>query len=161
MQDQPYAPMHPWYLLLVRSFGEIEFPRYCTYAPSPPCAVLLAEPVGRKRCAFPRKNGASPRTRRGRGRSADDRTVLPPRRGRFLGFKGSIELLPEKAKGVSYQVMGNIEQVDATTLRITELPIRKWTQVGTSPSPRRQIRLARRQIRPLSARIYIPVVLGC
>ena len=38
--------------------------------------------------------------------------------------------VPTKTSGKSYQICGVINQVDDTTLEITELPIRKWTQVG-------------------------------
>lgn len=37
--------------------------------------------------------------------------------------------VPTKTSGKSYQICGVINQVDDTTLEITELPIRKWTQV--------------------------------
>jgi DNA topoisomerase-2 len=43
----------------------------------------------------------------------------------YRGFNGSI--VPAD-KGQSYQVSGIITQLDDTTLRITELPVRKWTQ---------------------------------
>ncbi|KAJ1280587.1 hypothetical protein BS78_04G244200 [Paspalum vaginatum] len=47
----------------------------------------------------------------------------------YRGFKGSIEKTNNtKVAGVSYTVSGIIEAVDNTTLRITELPIRRWTQ---------------------------------
>ncbi|KAG6408579.1 hypothetical protein SASPL_131595 [Salvia splendens] len=45
----------------------------------------------------------------------------------YKGFIGSIEKNVTKDTG-SYTVCGNIEEVDENTLRITELPIRKWTQ---------------------------------
>lgn len=38
--------------------------------------------------------------------------------------------VPTKTSGKSYQICGVIHQLDDTTLEITELPIRKWTQVG-------------------------------
>ena len=38
--------------------------------------------------------------------------------------------MPTKTSGKSYQICGVINQIDDTTLEITELPIRKWTQVG-------------------------------
>ena len=44
--------------------------------------------------------------------------------------------------GKSYQICGVINQVDDTTLEITELPIRKWTQVGRD-SERRDRRVSR------------------
>ena len=37
--------------------------------------------------------------------------------------------VPTKTSGKSYQICGVINQIDDTTLEITELPIRKWTQV--------------------------------
>ncbi|XP_062222323.1 DNA topoisomerase 2-like [Phragmites australis] len=46
----------------------------------------------------------------------------------YRGFKGSIERTSTKAAGVTYTITGVIEAVDSTTLRITELPIRRWTQ---------------------------------
>lgn len=45
----------------------------------------------------------------------------------YKGFIGSIEKNVVKDTG-SYTVSGNIEEVDENTIRITELPIRKWTQ---------------------------------
>ena len=33
-----------------------------------------------------------------------------------------------KVAGATYTITGIIEAVDSTTLRITELPIRRWTQ---------------------------------
>ncbi|XP_072964044.1 DNA topoisomerase 2 [Typha angustifolia] len=46
----------------------------------------------------------------------------------YKGFKGLIEKSATKEAGVTYTITGIIEQVDNTTLRITELPIRRWTQ---------------------------------
>ncbi|XP_006647737.2 DNA topoisomerase 2 [Oryza brachyantha] len=46
----------------------------------------------------------------------------------YRGFKGSIQKTSTKAGGVSYTVTGIIEVLDDTTLRITELPIRRWSQ---------------------------------
>eukprot|EP00971_Amphidinium_carterae_P157260 3117599-Amphidinium_carterae.1 len=43
----------------------------------------------------------------------------------YRGFMGSI--LPSLEKD-SYEFTGNIEKRSATTLEITELPVRKWTQ---------------------------------
>ena len=40
--------------------------------------------------------------------------------------------VPTKTSGKSYQINGVITQVDDTTLEISELPIRKWTQVRGS-----------------------------
>ncbi|KAL5207162.1 hypothetical protein ABZP36_031597 [Zizania latifolia] len=46
----------------------------------------------------------------------------------YRGFKGSIQKTCTKAGGVSYTIAGIVEVVDDTTLRITELPIRRWSQ---------------------------------
>lgn len=46
----------------------------------------------------------------------------------YRGFRGTIEKNTTKEVGNSYTINGMIEEVDETTLRITELPIRKWTQ---------------------------------
>ncbi len=46
----------------------------------------------------------------------------------FHEQQGSIQKTGTKAGGVSYTVTGIIEVVDDTTLRITELPIRRWSQ---------------------------------
>ena len=46
----------------------------------------------------------------------------------YRGFKGTIEKTASKEAGVTYTVTGIIEEVDETTIRITELPIRRWTQ---------------------------------
>ncbi|XP_021890757.1 DNA topoisomerase 2 isoform X1 [Carica papaya] len=45
----------------------------------------------------------------------------------YRGFKGTIEKSATKEGGVTYTVTGIIEEVDETTLRIRELPIRRWT----------------------------------
>ncbi|PSS24455.1 DNA topoisomerase [Actinidia chinensis var. chinensis] len=45
----------------------------------------------------------------------------------YKGFRGAIEKTATKETGVSYTVTGIIEEVNETTLRITELPIRRWT----------------------------------
>ncbi|GLJ21974.1 hypothetical protein SUGI_0411630 [Cryptomeria japonica] len=45
----------------------------------------------------------------------------------YKGFKGTIERTSTKENGVSYTISGIIEEIDNTTLRITELPVRKWT----------------------------------
>jgi DNA topoisomerase-2 len=42
----------------------------------------------------------------------------------FRGFKGSIE----RTEADKYKISGIIEKIDDTTIEITELPIRKWTQ---------------------------------
>ncbi|EOY18139.1 Topoisomerase II isoform 3 [Theobroma cacao] len=46
----------------------------------------------------------------------------------YRGFKGNIEKTASKEAGVTYTITGIIEEVDETTLRITELPVRRWTQ---------------------------------
>ena len=46
----------------------------------------------------------------------------------YRGFNGSIVEVPTKTAGKSYQITGVINQIDDTTLEITELPVRKWTQ---------------------------------
>ncbi|XP_059649125.1 DNA topoisomerase 2 [Cornus florida] len=46
----------------------------------------------------------------------------------YKGFRGSIEKTATKEAGVSYTLSGIIEEVNETTLRITELPVRRWTQ---------------------------------
>lgn len=45
----------------------------------------------------------------------------------YRGFTGFIEKTV-KESGTSYTVCGIIEEVNETTLRISELPIRRWTQ---------------------------------
>ncbi|KAK1259798.1 DNA topoisomerase 2 [Acorus gramineus] len=46
----------------------------------------------------------------------------------YKGFKGLIEKSVTKDTGVTYTISGIIEEVDETTLRVIELPIRRWTQ---------------------------------
>ncbi|PKA63063.1 DNA topoisomerase 2 [Apostasia shenzhenica] len=46
----------------------------------------------------------------------------------YRGFKGLIEKTAVKDGCASYTVTGFIEEIDSTTLKITELPIRRWTQ---------------------------------
>lgn len=45
----------------------------------------------------------------------------------YRGFSGTIEKTV-KESGVSYTVCGVIEEGNETTVRISELPIRRWTQ---------------------------------
>ncbi|XP_073354930.1 DNA topoisomerase 2-like [Aegilops tauschii subsp. strangulata] len=45
----------------------------------------------------------------------------------YKGFKGSVKKTRSKAAGATYTISGVIEKVDDTKLRITELPIRCWT----------------------------------
>ncbi|CAA3012625.1 DNA topoisomerase 2 [Olea europaea subsp. europaea] len=46
----------------------------------------------------------------------------------YKGFSGTIEKTATKEAGATYTATGIIEEVSDTTLRITELPIRRWTQ---------------------------------
>ncbi|MCO5602032.1 hypothetical protein L7F22_056159 [Adiantum nelumboides] len=46
----------------------------------------------------------------------------------YKGFKGRIEPATSKDVGCSYTITGVCKLVDETTIQITELPIRKWTQ---------------------------------
>ncbi|KAI5070065.1 hypothetical protein GOP47_0014408 [Adiantum capillus-veneris] len=46
----------------------------------------------------------------------------------YKGFKGTIEHTSTKESGISYTIKGVYKRVDKTTIQITELPIRKWTQ---------------------------------
>lgn len=46
----------------------------------------------------------------------------------YKGFTGSIEKSAMKENCTCYTVSGKIEEVDETNIRITELPIKKWTQ---------------------------------
>ncbi|KAL2478354.1 DNA topoisomerase 2 [Forsythia ovata] len=46
----------------------------------------------------------------------------------YKGFRGTIEKTATKEAGATYTVTGIIEEVSDTTLRVTELPVRKWTQ---------------------------------
>lgn len=43
-------------------------------------------------------------------------------------FQGSIECSATKDSGLTYTITGIIDQVDETTIKISELPVRKWTQ---------------------------------
>lgn len=45
----------------------------------------------------------------------------------YRGFSGTIEKTSTKDGGTSYTVSGIIEEVSDTTLRIIELPVRRWT----------------------------------
>ena len=44
----------------------------------------------------------------------------------FYGFQGTVDADPKKEG--CYVVSGNIERKDETTLHISELPVKKWTQ---------------------------------
>ncbi|GER25873.1 DNA topoisomerase 2 [Striga asiatica] len=46
----------------------------------------------------------------------------------YKGFKGTIERTKAKGTGESYAVKGIIQEVNKTTVRITELPVRKSTE---------------------------------
>nr|POE91802.1 dna topoisomerase 2 [Quercus suber] len=46
----------------------------------------------------------------------------------YKWFKGTIEKTAAKEGGNSYTICGTIEEVNETTLRITKLPICRWTQ---------------------------------
>ncbi|KAK4743859.1 hypothetical protein SAY87_010171 [Trapa incisa] len=46
----------------------------------------------------------------------------------YRGFKGTIEKTATKEGGYSYTIYGIMEEINETTLRNTELPIRRWTQ---------------------------------
>lgn len=46
----------------------------------------------------------------------------------YKGFKGSIECSATKDSGFTYTITGAIDQIDETTIKISELPVRKWTQ---------------------------------
>lgn len=45
----------------------------------------------------------------------------------YKGFKGSVKEKSSKAAGVRYTITGIIEEVDDTKLKITELPVLRWT----------------------------------
>ena len=49
----------------------------------------------------------------------------------YRGFEGTVEPAGGKAKefGESFTVTGKIREIDETTVEISELPLRKWTQV--------------------------------
>ena len=46
----------------------------------------------------------------------------------FCCVQGTIEQSATKETGFTYTITGIIDQVDETTIRISELPVRKWTQ---------------------------------
>ena len=55
--------------------------------------------------------------------------IMEPMDPWYRGFRGTIgKTDPTKQEAVGYTVKGIIEEVKETTLRITELSIRKWTQ---------------------------------
>ncbi|KAG5253909.1 DNA topoisomerase [Salix suchowensis] len=53
--------------------------------------------------------------------------MMEPMNPWYRGFKGTIEKGASKEAGCSYTVNGVINEVNETTLRITELPVRRWT----------------------------------
>ncbi|OVA09460.1 DNA topoisomerase II [Macleaya cordata] len=46
----------------------------------------------------------------------------------YKGFRGTIEKTATKEAGVSYTITGIVEEINETTLRISELPVRRSTQ---------------------------------
>ncbi|KAL5827358.1 hypothetical protein ACOSQ3_019200 [Xanthoceras sorbifolium] len=54
--------------------------------------------------------------------------MMEPMHPWYRGFRGTIEKTASKEAGVTYTVTGVIEEVNETTLRIKELPVRRWTQ---------------------------------
>ncbi|KAI8538692.1 hypothetical protein RHMOL_Rhmol09G0124700 [Rhododendron molle] len=46
----------------------------------------------------------------------------------YKGFRRTIEKTTTKESGVNYTITGVIDEVNDSTLRISELPIRRWTQ---------------------------------
>lgn len=46
----------------------------------------------------------------------------------YRGFIGTITPKPGKERG-SYVVTGTFQRLDETTIEVTELPVKKWTQV--------------------------------
>ncbi|KAK2637028.1 hypothetical protein Ddye_031820 [Dipteronia dyeriana] len=54
--------------------------------------------------------------------------MMEPMHPWYRGFRGTIEKTASKEVGATYTVTGIIEEVNDTTLRIKELPVRRWTQ---------------------------------
>ncbi|KAK8484332.1 hypothetical protein V6N11_047370 [Hibiscus sabdariffa] len=46
----------------------------------------------------------------------------------YRGFRGTIEQTASNESGITYTITGAIEEVNESTLKIKELPIRRWTQ---------------------------------
>lgn len=59
-------------------------------------------------------------------RMLDGETMLPMDPW-YRGFSGTIEKTATKEGGTTYTISGIIEEVSDTTLRIVELPVRRWT----------------------------------
>ena len=87
-----------------------------------PLPAALTSPLPRARSLDPKPLTRLP--------TAAHPPPLPPHR--YRGFNGTIVEEERRGKkalgGRSYVVTGTIRQVDDTTLEISELPIRKWTQ---------------------------------
>lgn len=54
--------------------------------------------------------------------------MMEPMHPWYRGFNGTIEKTATKEIGDTYTVCGVMEEIDETTLRIMELPVRRWTQ---------------------------------
>ncbi|KAF5736454.1 DNA topoisomerase 2 [Tripterygium wilfordii] len=54
--------------------------------------------------------------------------MMEPMHPWYRGFTGSIEKTASKEAGSTYTISGNIEVVNETMLKVTELPVRRWTQ---------------------------------
>ncbi|KAI9169979.1 hypothetical protein LWI28_020463 [Acer negundo] len=54
--------------------------------------------------------------------------TMEPMHPWYRGFRGTIEKTASKEAGATYTVTGIIEEINDTTLRIKELPVRRWTQ---------------------------------
>ncbi|KAJ3681634.1 hypothetical protein LUZ60_014207 [Juncus effusus] len=54
--------------------------------------------------------------------------MMEPMEPWYKGFKGSIEKSATKEAGATYTITGTVDQIDEKMLRVTELPIRRWTQ---------------------------------
>ncbi|KAK9813254.1 hypothetical protein WJX72_011500 [[Myrmecia] bisecta] len=57
-----------------------------------------------------------------------DGEELVPMKPWYRAFTGTVEEVPGKTLGKSYAINGVIKQADDTSLEVTELPIRRWTQ---------------------------------
>lgn len=75
-------------------------------------------------CHVPAKCCAAARPRRAATRPAVPEILIA-----CTARPGTCAQVPTKTTGKSYQICGVISQLDDTTLEISELPIRKWTQV--------------------------------